>query len=552
MNTEINSQNTFEKGNVGYNNIPPILPQTPKKAEKKRVPSEKRDIVYAAILAVLSILTINCLCWGGVGIGVTITACALYIATFVYLFKLRRHFSPYTAAVGILFVILSTSLTFSDAGFGKVLAVITMAALYVVTVMDITAARYYPANSLRSVCDFFRTAVATPLDDMGRCMWALFHRKDDEGKISRRKTGGILAGIACAVPLVLIIVLPLLVSSDAAFQGLLSKLRLDMSTEIIVTLILGIVLFALLFSQAFAVKLEKNIIREKTVEHSVEPSAVCSFLCVLSFVYLLYIFSQLAYFFNAFSGILPKGFTMAEYARRGFFEMCAICIVNLVTVLISTHISRKTDGRSTPAVRIPSVFICGFSLLLIATSISKMAMYIKNCGMTHLRIFTSLFMIFPAVVFISVILRLFIKQIPYVQIALITASVLIAAAVFADIDKVVASYNINAYLNAKLDTIDTYTISRLDSDAVVPYLFRLAECDDALVAEDAKAILRIRFCKYFDVKPLGNGKWEIVEDSDKNGYDFRGYNIYSYRARKLLLENMHFLFDGFILNSERY
>ena len=48
---------------------------------------------------------------------------------------------------------------------------------------------------------------------------------------------------------------------------------------------------------------------------------LCVALGMISLVYVLYLVSQLAYFSGGFSGILPKGYTMAEYARRGFFEM---------------------------------------------------------------------------------------------------------------------------------------------------------------------------------------------------------------------------------------
>lgn len=552
MNNENHFENTAESSqSVGYASIPPIIPQSPKNDRSNNIPAEKRDMVYAVLLAVFSIFAVNCLFWGGAGIGVTLFACAMYITTFVYIFKTRKHFSIYTAAAGILFTALSVSLTFSDTGFGKFLAVITMIVLYTVTLMDMTALRRHLPGSFRAIGDFFSNAVSYPLDNMGKSMWALFHRSEGDGKIVRRKTGGILAGIACAIP-VLFIVIPLLVASDAAFQGLLRKLNINMGTEIFGTVFVGIIVFILLFSQAFSSRYAKNTVKVKAPEHSVDPTAVCSFMCVVSFVYLLYLFSQLAYFFNAFSGILQKGFTMAEYARRGFFEMCAICFVNLIIVLVSVHISRKNEGKTALNVKIPALFICVFSLVLIATAISKMVMYINNCGMTHLRIFTSLFMIFLAVVFVSIILHLFIKSVPYMQIAFITASLLIAAAVFADIDRVVASYNINAYLDKRLDTVDTYTIGSLNSDAVVPYLFKLAECSDAEVSEDAKGILRGYFEKFFDIKENEYGEWELTDDPVNSEYDFRGFNIPEYRARKLLLEKMHFLYDGYTSISERY
>ena len=65
-------------------------------------------------------------------------------------------------------------------------------------------------------------------------------------------------------------------------------------------------------------------------------------------VYLAYLFSQLAYFVGGFSGILPEGFTRAEYARRGFFEMTCLAGVNLA--LMTFGVGKVRHSGRTPRV----------------------------------------------------------------------------------------------------------------------------------------------------------------------------------------------------------
>lgn len=120
------------------------------------------------------------------------------------------------------------------------------------------------------------------------------------------------------------------------------------------------------------------------------PVTLNTFLGVVAFCYLLYLVSQLAYFFSAFEGILPEGYTQAEYARRGFFEMSALCSINLLMVLVSIGQVRR-NPEVPRLTRFLCLFILVFSLVLAACSASKMGLYIGVYGLTRLRVLTSLF-----------------------------------------------------------------------------------------------------------------------------------------------------------------
>jgi hypothetical protein len=62
----------------------------------------------------------------------------------------------------------------------------------------------------------------------------------------------------------------------------------------------------------------------------------------------------------------------------------------------------------------------------------------------------------------------------YMKAVLILALVMGAAVIWADVDTVVARYNVQAYQSGKLDTVDVTYLTNLSAGAV-PYIAQLAE-----------------------------------------------------------------------------
>ena len=106
---------------------------------------------------------------------------------------------------------------------------------------------------------------------------------------------------------------------------------------------------------------------------------------------------------------LPKDFTVAEYARRGFFEMCAIVAINLGLIVLAAGLCRKEQGRVPGPVKGLALFLCVFSLILVATALSKMVLYMGSFGLTRLRVLTSVFMVFLGLVVAAEAVKLFVS-----------------------------------------------------------------------------------------------------------------------------------------------
>lgn len=505
--------------------------EAPPSTPPLRKAANSRDLIFAAIFALLLVLAANFYLWGGAGLGAAVVTSLTYIVALTYLAAHRCRVTLYGIVCGLAYLAGAASLVFSNHGFIKFLMSLCLMILGTVSIMEAMGLRSSKDSSYRTLGDFFYTAFGLSFGSIGRCVYALFHKETADSN-ENRKIGVVLVGVACALPILFIIV-PLLMSSDAAFSGLFEKFSSDRLGEMVGSLIFGLFAALLIFGRLFSAPLMERKQKEATGTGGIVPAAICAFLSTIALVYVVYLFSQLAYFFNAFSGLLPEDFTVAEYARRGFFEMCAVCAINLFIIFLATLLCKKDKPTAPLAVRLISLFFCIFSLVLIATSLSKMFLYIDSFGMTRLRIYTSLFMLFLAVLFLAVSLRLFIWKIPYMKIAVVTASLLLIATCFANVDSIVAQYNVTAYKSGKLDSIDMGTLEILDRDSTVPWLLELTEDKNTSVANDATRILNYAFEDHFQT----DAYWEnaqyirVYEDSK---IDWRAYNTSYAKAHNLL------------------
>lgn len=77
---------------------------------------------------------------------------------------------------------------------------------------------------------------------------------------------------------------------------------------------------------------------------------------IFGLIYVLFIGLQVTYLFSAFTGNIPQDFTYAEYARRGFFELCYISLCNL-GILWSAGAFSKTERGEHKGISLLTVFL---------------------------------------------------------------------------------------------------------------------------------------------------------------------------------------------------
>ncbi len=363
-------------------------------------------------------------------------------------------------------------------------------------------------------------SVASTLGNIGITLRSLFSNNSD----NKKTIGKAFIGLLCALP-VLFVVVPLLISSDDAFKGMMSSIFSNTFTFFLKT-IFGVSICPFFISYGLSLKAGRVAKIKEGNFKGIENTYLISFLSAISACYLLYLFSQLAYFFSAFKGFLPDGeITYAQYARKGFFEMCVIAVINLLIVFLALFLAKKENGKVCHTIKAILTFISVFTLIIIATAISKMVLYIGTYGMTVLRVTTSAFMLFLSIVFISVILRIYIKKINIIKTALITAGSIILILGTANVNHVCARYNYESYKTQRLDIIDIQGLYELGYEGI-PYIVKLASTGDFDIALEAQGYLAKAYLyDYFD--NMEDAVYFTVDDLKANeiNKDFAHFNI---------------------------
>ncbi len=515
--------------NTGAYYIPPAqgAPQSPQGTpyqpliapQKTYKPFAKKDGIFLLLTLALSLMFVDFVLFHGkgFGLGITVTFIALFAVSTAYLWKRSVKKSFFSLACGVLSLAGALTFTLFDNLLINGIMLVLVCGLYAVYVLGISGTFTKPQGSFKMLFDLFGCVLVQPFTGLDKVKGAAKATSKNNKKITQS-----LLGIAIAIPFVAVIV-PLLASGDAAFEGLVKQVLTNFgiyALEVVLALIGTPFLFSFLFSKRDAGTPQSS---GGTNTRVLTGAAAISFLSVISVTYVIYLFSQLAYFFSAFKGILPEGYqyTASAFARRGFYEMFVICVINIVIIAGIGILTKRTTRGAVRAVKGLSVFISLFSVLLIATAMQKMKLNISIYGLSVNRVLVSVLMLMLLVMIAFFILHIFAPKVPYMQSIILICSVLFIALSFANPDALCTRYNINAYQSGKIEMLDVKAI-RQSSDSAVPYLVQLTGEKDDAIANQAKnqiAVL-VKNHAHFD---FDKSREHITADNALS--DFRSYNM---------------------------
>lgn len=316
----------------------------------------------------------------------------------------------------------------------------------------------------------------------------------------------IFLGLMIAVVLLCVIV-PLLMSSDAVFAKVLNDLW---DLKIDETIMLIGVLFGVLFVASYAListcsKKIKKLLSNAKDTRTVDPAVAITFTSVIMMVYVLYCAIQIYYLFLG-AGSLPDGYTYAKYAHEGFYELVAVCLINLVMVLLCRKYS-----KSSFALPVILTAVCGCTYIMLGSSLYRMILYIEAYGFTFLRAFVLFALAAIALVMAAAVTLVFRPSFPFVKCALAAVVMTWVVFAFSYPDRWIADYNLKHNYGIE------YTVFELSTDAV-PVITRQWGGDKW--GKDVEKLFRKEF-----------------EEAAKKK-DFRNFNLSEYYARRAL-EQFH-------------
>ena len=418
------------------------------------------------------------------GVGVTFFAACFYLMFFLYMHKMGVR--PSKGSYGWLALSVVSALYFALFSNG----VLKFFNLF----FFIASAAYWVGAAGGNRLEPSLGRVAAP-DLLDQLFWVPLFNFSCGPKILRgaagrnRKSKNLLAaalGALAAVPLLIVVVL-LLTQADDTFARMVREMQdgfgvhlVNFLLRVIPAALMGCYFFGMWYGnvQKRCVALYgKEQVEQKREKRRKLPNAMTvTVLALLCGVYLVFFGAQAATLFSAFAGVRPEGFTYAGYARRGFFELCGVASINLA-VLGGARLFTARHGekpvRSLPAF---SVALSAETLLLIATALSKMVLYIRQYGLTLLRVYTSWFMILLFVVFGIAIVAQF-RKINLAKTLVAAFFICFLLLCYSNVDGLVAQYNIGRYMDGSLDSLDISALYTTP-EAARPYIKTLYENTD--------------------------------------------------------------------------
>lgn len=463
--------------------------ETPEKEERPGFFTGKRELLFAAGMLICGIALINFIAFGGFHLGFAIAGSLSILLSAWYLLGKGSRPSAYGFTVIGLCIAICASFAWSDDPAVKFVMVIFLLGGVNLGLSVLCGKNRYETGYFRSLGDSFYTLFNLGFGKLPESYHGLCQAFRRSGTVGQ-KGGAVVLGLCIAVP-ILGIMLILLGRADAAFEGLLDLLPTPDLSELPATLLFGTGLAAVYYTRGVALKNGEKEAPAVKQRKGLDPLTLNTVLCAVCLVYVVYLLSQLTYLTGGFAGNLPESYTLADYARRGFFEMAWLCVINLFVICLSLGLCRqKPAPRFT---RLLCCFIGVVTLFLIATASAKMLLYIGGYGLTRLRVLTQVIMVFLALVTVLVMIWLFKPSFRYMQTVVVAALAICAAVSWADVDTQVANYNVDAYLSGKLEAVDVAHLSGL-GDGALPALHRLAlEAEEKSVADKAAHVLRMRY-----------------------------------------------------------
>ncbi len=447
---------------------------------RKRVYT-KRDLAILALCAPLCFLYVKTFSAADKSLGRCLVCIMLLVLGEVYLRMSGRAMSADRKGIffGISALVLSVGLVMTSNATVQIFSALYIFFAFVLRIY------YAGGNGVGSVgdvgfaADVIRSAVIMPFGSFSGAFEAVAFVGRGKGKGIGRNI--LIALIGLAVAFVPALIVCVLLSYDSGFTEMTNSFfdlifsdGFGILRDILFALFVLSFVFGAFYSSAHS-RFTHILGSERcaSVSNCISfAPTVLSVFAVLPFlvIYAVFFASQAEIYVSAFTGVLPDGFTYSEYARDGFFQLCAVSFINFLIIICTSVFSKD---KKNVLLRICHFTLSVMTLALLATAASKMIIYVGAYGLTELRILSSAFMVFLAVCFVLFIIKQFLPKVNTFAGTFVCAFLILALLSLGNADGICADYNAYRYASG---TLAEYDISELAyGDSGIAALERLAE-----------------------------------------------------------------------------
>jgi hypothetical protein len=253
---------------------------------------------------------------------------------------------------------------------------------------------------------------------------------------------------------------------------------------------------------------------------------------------------QFQYFFGGQANIHIEGYTYAEYARKGFGELVAVAFFSLLMLLGLGAISRRDTESQRQTFSGLGAGLVGLVLVMLVSAFQRLMLYEAAYGFSRLRTYTHVFMIWLALLLVTVVVLEFMQRERAAGLAMILASLgFVVSLSLLNVDAFIVGQNVQRELRGPAD--NSLTQGRVDLDA--QYFLDLS--DDAVPS----------LVSAFQNKSLPVGVREKVgaalfckrHDRDQSKIPWQSFHFSRYTADQKIVEIKKDL-DAYTVTDEQW
>jgi len=430
----------------------------------------KRKIIPIVLASLLLGLGFDWMFYGKVpGISVIIYTSSILVLTFYLarVFRQSLNRSLYWLAPVILF--------FSLMVFVRANAFLAFINIVLILYLLILVARLANQPTIKlselKVAQYFSLVGRVPLRILGEFFQVLQRAMNNRNNSAIKSSyAPIVRGLLLSLPIFIVFLL-LLSSADLVFKKYIDSLfDLNVAPEtifrwgligLVTSLFVGA--YALIFMPSSKPETAPTGERKKFNLGTTESSIILGSVSLLFFVFVMI---QLAYLFGGSDQITSTGYTYAEYARKGFFELIVVAAISLLLIWTIKRSSKFRTLLQAATFKWLSGILIAEVMVIMLSAHNRLNLYEEAYGFTTLRLLSHLFILWLAVAFILLFVHILRKQTEnlFVFQLFLSAISFFVLINLINIDSFIARQNINR-LN-DVGKLDIYYMGNLSEDAV--------------------------------------------------------------------------------------
>ena len=236
------------------------------------------------------------------------------------------------------------------------------------------------------------------------------------------------------------------------------------------------------------------------------------------------------------SAHLPNNLSYSEYARQGFFQLCAAAVLIFALVALCRTCTRDAAGGFKALLNALYTLLMACTLVLVASSFYRLMLYEQAFSYTRLRIYVQAFLILLGILCLYYIAHIWHAWKYFRQIAAITSLCALLGLSYFNVDAFIAKQNTKRLDKTMSETGefgDLDYLLNLSIDALPYYL-------DVIAKEDLEPEPEPDFyAEYSDFDSYSTYYWErnalrekrcyrlnaLLSKAEQNGSDLRYWNL---------------------------